>query len=112
MVDILQLLGVGYLAFMLYLTFLYYKKNQYTIRNFIFWAVVWGGGILMLLFPATTSLLTQQLKVGRVLDFYLILGLMFFSIITFMSFATARKTEARVEALVRRLALSEKKRKK
>ncbi len=112
MVDILQLLGVGYLLFMLYLTFLYYKKNQYTTRNAVFWAVVWGGGIVMLLFPETTSLLTQQLRVGRVLDFYLILGLMFFSILTFLSFATVRRTEARVEELVRKLALREKKRRK
>ena len=111
MVEILQALGTAYLALMLYLTFLYYKRNNYSARSFAFWIVVWSVGILMLIVPQTTSLITQKLQVTRVIDFYLIVGLMFFSIICFWSFVKAKKTEARVEELVRQIALQTPKKK-
>src|SRR3989344_3361983 len=111
MADVIQILGIGYLLVMLYLSFLYYKKNHYTLRSFLFWVAVWAISVLLLAFPRTSSLLTQTLNVPRVIDFYLILGLMFFSIICFLSFMAVKRNEARVEELVRRLALKDAKRK-
>jgi hypothetical protein len=108
MVNVIQVLGIAYLLIMLYLTFLYYKRNQYTLRNFLFWIGVWVLGVLLLLVPKTTSLLTQQLNVPRVIDFYLILGLMFFSVICFLSYAQVKRNEQKVEELVRKLALRKK----
>jgi hypothetical protein len=105
MISILQGLGLLYLLLMLYMTFLYYKRNHYSARNFAFWVVVWLFGILLLLFPQTSSVITQTLAVPRVIDFYLILGLMFFSIISFLSYLTVKRNERKVEDLVRRLAL-------
>lgn len=112
MLSILQVLGILYLLAMLYLTFLYYKRNQYSGRSFAFWVAVWAFGILLLLFPQTSSRLTQTLGVSRVIDFYLILGLMVFSIITFLSYTTVKRNETRIEDLVRKIALQEKKRRK
>jgi hypothetical protein len=103
--DVLQTLGVAYLALMLYLSFLYYKRNNYSLRSFIFWACVWAVGIVLLVIPQTTSVLTQRLRVPRVIDFYLILGLMFFSIICFLSYAAVRRNEAKIEELVRSVAI-------
>jgi hypothetical protein len=110
MVSLLQTIGIAYVLFMLYLTFLYYKRNSYSGSSFAFWIVVWAFGGLLLAFPESASVLTQRLHVARTLDFYLIMGLMFFSVIAFLNFRTASRTEAKVEELVRRLAL-EKKRK-
>lgn len=104
MVSVLQVLGIAYLACMLYLTFLYYKRNNYSVRSFIFWVVVWVGGIILLIIPTTISSMTQQLDVARTIDFYLIIGLMFFSGICFMSYATVQKNEQRIEKLVREMA--------
>ena len=108
MLGILQTLGMMYIALMLYLTFLYYKKNNFSARSFSFWVVVWAFGAILLLFPQSASDLTEKLTVARVIDFYLILGLMFFSIICFINFATVRRTEQKVEDLVRQIALQKK----
>lgn len=108
MLGILQIIGILYLLLMLYMTFLYYKRNNYSWRSFAFWAAVWSAGIILLVFPQTSSIFTQQLGVtARVIDFYLILGLMFFSVISFLSFITVKRNERRVEDLVRKLALQE-----
>ncbi|MDD9954356.1 MAG: DUF2304 domain-containing protein [Candidatus Woesearchaeota archaeon] len=108
MLELLQVAGIGYILFMLYLSFLYYKQNNYSLRSFLFWVTVWLGGILLLLVPETTSFFTQRLQVARTIDFYLILGLMFFSVITFFNYVTVKKTERRVEELVRKTALKKK----
>jgi hypothetical protein len=109
MVGVLQIIGIGYIFLMIYLAFLYYKRNNYSTRSFLFWVVVWAFGLLLLLFPESASIITQRLKVARVTDFYLVLGLMFFSIITFLNYAKVKRTEDRVEQLVRSMALKRKK---
>lgn len=109
-IGLLQIFGILYLLLMLYMTFLYYKRNNYSWRSFAFWVAVWSAGIVLLLFPQTSSIFTQRLGVTtRVIDFYLILGLMFFSVIAFFSFITVKRNERKVEDLVRKFALQEKK---
>jgi len=112
MVSVIQVLGIGYILLMLYLTFLYYKKNHYSLRSFIFWIAVWSCGVLLLILPESTSLITQKLAVPRVIDFYLIVGLMFFSIITFFNYRTVKMNEAKIEELVRKVALHDARKKK
>ena len=34
---------MGINALMLYLTFLYYKRNNYSLRSFLFWLAIWCG---------------------------------------------------------------------
>ena len=106
--ELLQILGIGYLLMMFYLTFLYYKRNNYSLRSFIFWTIVWIFGVLLLIAPETVSFVTQKMGVARVIDFYLIIGLMFFSIICFLNYATVKRSEAKIEELVRKLALKKK----
>jgi hypothetical protein len=105
MVTVLQVLGLAYILMMVYLSFLYYKKNNYSVQSFIFWVVVWCFGGVLLAFPESSSIITQRLKIVRVLDFYLIAGLMFFSVVCFLNYATVQRTEKKVDELVRRIAI-------
>jgi hypothetical protein len=109
MIELLQLIGIAYLLVMVYLSFLYYKRNNYSLQSFIFWLIVWAFGGLLLMVPQSTSLLTQRLSVARVIDFYLIIGLMFFSVITFFNYAAVKRTETKMEEFVRRAAIQKRK---
>jgi hypothetical protein len=71
--------------------------------------VVWSFGAILLLLPESMSTLTQRLAVPRVVDFYLIVGLMFFSIITFLNYKTVKLNEKKIEDLVRQVALRKRK---
>jgi hypothetical protein len=108
MASVLQFLGLAYLVFMIYLSFLYYKRNNYSLQSFIFWIVVWAGGGTLVLLPENITILTQKLTIVRVLDFYMIIGLLFFSSICFFNYASVKKNEARIEELVRKVALRKK----
>ncbi len=97
---------------MMYLTFLYYKRNNYSVRSFIFWMCVWAFSIVLMIFPQSASIITQQaLGVPRVIDFYLIMGLLFFSLITFINYRTVKKNEQKIEDLVRKIAVEKKEKK-
>ncbi len=109
MIAALQVFGIIYILFMLYLTFLYYKRNNYSVQSFVFWVAVWAIGAILLAIPETLNSVIQQFTVARVIDFYLIVGLMFFSAVCFFSFAAVKRTENKVEDLVRQLALKRRK---
>jgi hypothetical protein len=73
---------------------------------------VWAFSIVLMIFPQSASVLTQQvLGVPRVIDFYLILGLLFFSLITFINYRTVKKNEQKIEELVRKIAIEKKEKK-
>jgi hypothetical protein len=105
----IQLIGVVFLIFMLYLTFLYYKKNTYTRTGFIFWTCIWVGGSVLLIFPETVQGITEQLEFARTSDLYFTIALMFFGAITFLNYANVKRQERKVEDLVRSAALRKRK---
>ena len=108
-VSPLQAIGIAYLAFMIYLSFLYYKRNNYSWQSFVFWIAVWGIAAVLLLIPGLASEIIPKLQVVRLLDLYVIAGLLVFSAVCFFSYASVKRTENKVEELVRQLALKRRK---
>lgn len=108
MVLNIQIVGIIFMLVMLYLTFLYYKKNNYTRSALVFWAGVWVVAALMLVFPQVFSSIVERLSFARTTDFYLTIGLMFFGIITFLNYANVKRQERKVDELVRNIALAKK----
>jgi hypothetical protein len=111
MVLALQVVGIMFMVFMLYLTFLFYKRNNYGKKSFAIWVAVWLGGAFLLLFPQWFATVTEQLRFSRVTDFYIAMAIMFFGIVTFFNFVNVKRQERQVEKLVREFALEKKKRK-
>ena len=70
MIGLLQIFGILYLLLMLYMTFLYYKRNNYSWRSFAFWVAVWSAGIVLLLFPQTSSTFTQQVYCNNLVPLF------------------------------------------
>ena len=101
----IQVFGIVFGAFILYMSFLQWKKKQFTLNEFLFWssfAVVFS---LLSLFPDFINPITAALKLQRKLDLFIILGFMFLIAATFYSYMVVRKTQKGLEELVRQLAL-------
>ena len=67
MVLELQVIGLLFTLVMLYLTYLYYRKDNYGVRSLAIWVCVWLGGGLLLLFPQWFRGLAQGLRGPRLL---------------------------------------------
>lgn len=104
-----QVAGVLVMVFLLYMTFLYYKKNIYTRNEFLFWCAAWLGGALLLIFPDWFTTVAHQLKFVRATDLYMAIAIAFFAVITFLNYTKVRNQERKVEELVRNVAIRKRK---
>ncbi|MBI3032871.1 DUF2304 domain-containing protein [Candidatus Woesearchaeota archaeon] len=99
-----QIIGILFGLFMTYLTLLYYRKGDYKFGDFAVWLVVWISFILVMLFPQGLYGIMGQLKIKRTVDFIIMCGFLFFSVVIFYLYALVRKNQRKIEHLVRKQA--------
>ncbi len=104
----LQMVGMLFALIMLYLTFLYYKRDSYGGRSFFIWFCVWLFFLFMVMFPTTIYGIMETLNIKRTVDFFVIGGFLFFSVIIFHLYVAVKNTQKKVEMVVRRVALDSK----
>jgi len=70
----IQLLGLLFGLFMMYYSFLHYKRKEFTIKEVGFWIVLWFGFIYVSVLPTSLDFIVKRLSLTRPLDFYIIIG--------------------------------------
>ena len=100
----IQLVGVLFVLVMLYLTYLYYKKGQYSKTSAIFWVIIWGAAMILLTFQQSVERVIEQLQFARVFDLYMTIGLLFVLALMFYDYVRVERLERKVEELVRKIA--------
>jgi len=105
----IQILGILFGLFMLYLAFLHGKRGEFTAKESVFWIAVWIVFILVSIFPGSLDFLAKDvLSMSRPLDFFIIVGFMFISGIVFYTYTMVRKNQKRLEDIVRKIAMQKK----
>ncbi|MBI2546159.1 DUF2304 domain-containing protein [Candidatus Woesearchaeota archaeon] len=106
----IQILGLLFGVFMIYLTFLNYKRRQFTIKEQIFWIVFWLALMFVALFPNSLDVLVKDiLNLSRPLDFFIISGFLFLIGAVFYTYTIVRRLQKKMEDIVRQVALDGKK---
>src|SRR3989338_7525096 len=101
----IQVFGIVFGAFMLYMTFLQWKKREFTFNEWAFWSLFDMAFSAVSLFPQVLDPVIAVLELGRKLDLFIILGFMFLIAAIFYTYKVLRTTQKRLEELVRQLAL-------
>ena len=86
----IQVFGLLFSAFMLYLSCLYYKKNEFTLTEWSFWALFAVLFAVLSVFPQVLDPVVRSLDLGRKLDLFIILGFMFLIAVTFYTYRVTR----------------------
>ena len=105
----IQIVGLLFGLFMIYYTFINYKKKEFTAKEFGFWVAAWIAVIVIAFFP---SLLDPIVKYGgffRALDVLIVSGFLFLIGFIFYTYTITKKTQKQVESVVRVLALKKRK---
>jgi len=105
----IQVFGLVFSAFILYVSFLFYKKKEFTLTEWGFWALFAVAFAGVSIFPSVLDPVVASLNLGRKLDLFIILGFMFLIAATFYTYRVTRTTNKRMEELVRIMALEKKK---
>ncbi len=100
----IQILGMIFGFFMLYYTFLQYKRKDFTIKEYSFWFIFWAGFVIIILFPQILDPVLTTLNIVRALDFFIISGFLFLVFVSFYTYTIVRKNQRKVEEVVRQIA--------
>jgi hypothetical protein len=106
----IQIVGILFALFMFYLTFLHQRRREFTAKEYLVWAGAWIVFLLLVLFPTSLDFLIKDvLSVSRRLDFFIIVGFMFLIGMMFHTYTVVRKTQNKIERVVRKIAIDQKK---
>lgn len=105
----IQILGIFFALFILYYTFINFKRKQLSKGEFTFWGIIWLVFIFVSVFPTYLEKLAQSLSIYRTMDFLIIIGFFFLIGLTFYNFIQVKKQNRKLEQLVRKLSIERKK---
>lgn len=106
----IQIVGIIFGLFLIYLTFLYNKRKEFTKNEQLFWSGLGLSIIFVTLFPNVFNPIIQTFAFARTLDFVVVIGFITMISITFYTYHQTRKTQRKLEEVVRKLALGDLKR--
>ncbi len=101
----IQFVGVLVGLAAIHLTYLYYKRMNFTKKELYFWLTIWIGFILVTLFPRVMQPMVGYLGLQRSMDLIMIIAFVIVFALTFHNYVANRKIMDKVEKLVRELAL-------
>ena len=102
----IQILGILFALFMLYITFLHKKRNEFTVKESGFWMVLWAVFIFIVILPHSLDFIVKDiLDFGRTMDFFIVAGFMFITGAVFYTYTVLRKTQKKVDTVVRKIAI-------
>lgn len=101
----IQMIGLIFALLMLYITFIHFKKRDFTIKETILWMGLWLSFIVVTLFPAIIDPLVSSLQISRKLDFFVILGILFMITAVYHTYTVVRANQRKIEQVVRAIAI-------
>jgi len=109
----IQLIGICFALFMIYITFIRKKRNEFTIKEASVWLILWIGFMVIAIFPRSMNfIIIDVIQMSRPLDFYIVAGLMFMTGILFYTYSLVRKTQKKIDDIVTKMAIDKKEKEK
>lgn len=105
----IQIAGSLFGLFMIYYSFLNYKRKQFTAKEFTFWLFLWIIFILISLFPFLLDPIVKSVGFLRALDLLTISGFIFLIAAIFYTYTLTRKNQKQLEEIVRIIAIKKNK---
>jgi hypothetical protein len=106
---LIQVLAIIFGLFMMYVARIHWVKKHISMTEFSMWLSLWFVFIFIAVFPETVGDFAQTLHIGRILDLLVICALMLLVYLTFINRITYKRLEKKLEKLVRKNAIDEKK---
>ncbi|MBD3164395.1 DUF2304 family protein [Candidatus Woesearchaeota archaeon] len=100
----IQLVGTFFGLFMVYYSFLHFKRKEFTAKEFGFWIILWIAFIYISIFPDSLDFIVKRLNLARTLDLFIILGFIILIAIFFYTYTLVRVNQKRMEKIVRDIA--------
>jgi hypothetical protein len=77
----------------------------------VLWLIVWLGVLLLISLPQTVYGVMEALQIERTADFIVMAGFTFFSVVIFYMYTMIKRTNQKMEELVRKVAIEKRNKK-
>ena len=108
-VKLIQVILAAFALGMIVLTWLKSRHAQIRPLAFLLWLLLWGVALIVVLFPALTSIVAGYLGMGRGVDLVLYVGVLYLYFLIFTIQEKMGKIERDLSMIVRELAFMAKK---
>ncbi|MGA3291908.1 MAG: DUF2304 domain-containing protein [Candidatus Microgenomates bacterium] len=105
----IQIIALLFAFSMIYFAVLHYKRGELDRSEIISWAIMWGAAIVIIIFPEILRKFASTFLVTRVFDLMVIGGFVLVISMVSSAYLRTKKNEKKLEELIRREALKEKK---
>src|SRR3989344_7441372 len=101
----IQIAGFLFGLFMIYYSFLNFKRKEFTVKEFSFWLFLWVILVIITLFPFILDPIVKTFGFFRTLDLLIISGFLFLIAAIFYTYTLVRKNQRKLEVVVRQMAM-------
>lgn len=100
-----QILGVVVGLAAMHLTYLYYRRSDFTRQEFYLWTIIWAGFIFVAIFPRSVQPITGVLGLNRRMDLIMITAFIVLFIMVFNNYVVNKRQEKKLIKIIRSLAM-------
>lgn len=104
----IQIIGILFVLWMTYFSFLHFRRREFSLWEFIFWQLIWLVLAYIVIFPESVHFLLTTFNIARAFDLLTIGGMIILFGATFRNYVILRRTERKVEEFIRQLAIRDK----
>ncbi len=105
----IQLVGIIFGSAMMYFTFVKYKRKEISNTETVVWFVGWILLVLIAIIPSVLDFIIAPLNFYRRLDFFVVFGFFVLLGLGFYNYSVMKKIERKIEVMVRKDAVEERK---
>jgi hypothetical protein len=105
----LQIIALIFSFSMVYVAALHYRRHEISKVEVVSWVIMWASAIVVIIFPELLRSFASTFLVTRVFDLMVIAGFILVISLVSSAYVRTKKNEKKLEELVRREALKEKK---
>lgn len=103
----IQIVAILFALWMIYFSYLHFRRHEFSMTELLFWQVLWVGLIAVVVYPTSVRFILQTFSISRTFDLIVIIGIVILYGITFRNYVLLRRIERRLEEVIRLDALRE-----
>lgn len=96
----IQILVFLFGLFMIYYSYIHYKRKEFSKNVFVIWETLWIFMSFIVLFPNIFSPITSILNLSSNFNLFVVFGLIFLFSLSYYLFISTKKLEKKIEKLV------------
>ena len=98
----LQLIAIIFALWMIYFSYLHYRRHEFKRLEFILWEILWLGLVIVVILPQSVRFLLDAFSITRTFDLVVIAGVVILFGVTFRNYVNIKRIRKQLEEVVRK----------